>query len=122
MASIIDWGLVNPMDIIIFGVIGLIIFLFPKTLRILLPFFRFTKNLFVKPIKIKIPNWGVAPKWAKYLAQDGDGIWRWHDKKPKLEDGKWYSTVSNTINQAGYTKLLGEEYKNSLESRPKAKG
>lgn len=120
-ASIVDWGLVSPVELIVFFVFVLGIFIFPNILKVFLPFFRFFKNLFVKPIKIKVPNWGEAPKWAKYLAQDGDGIWRWHDRKPKLDSGKWYSTVSDTINFAGYTKLLGDEYKNSLMSKPKAK-
>lgn len=28
------------------------------------------------------PSWGDAPKWAKWLAQDEEGKWHWHEEKP----------------------------------------
>lgn len=29
------------------------------------------------------PDWGDAPKWAKWLAQDADGEWFWWKAKPR---------------------------------------
>ena len=29
------------------------------------------------------PNWKDAPKWARWLAQDYDGLWCWFQYKPK---------------------------------------
>lgn len=28
------------------------------------------------------PSWDDAPKWASYLAMDGDGLWVWYQTKP----------------------------------------
>jgi hypothetical protein len=32
------------------------------------------------------PDWKDAPKWANWLAMDGDGQWWWYEDEPKLED------------------------------------
>lgn len=29
------------------------------------------------------PSWKDAPEWAKWLAQDKDGIWSWFSTKPE---------------------------------------
>jgi hypothetical protein len=30
------------------------------------------------------PQWKDAPKWAKWLALDDDGIWYWFDRLPEI--------------------------------------
>lgn len=53
------------------------------------------------------PKWEDAPKWAEYLARDGDGMWYWHEKKPErsaLEFPdptiQWLSPGSGRVSQA----------------------
>lgn len=29
------------------------------------------------------PDWADAPEWAKWLAQDKDGLWAWFSTKPQ---------------------------------------
>lgn len=33
------------------------------------------------------PNWNNAPKWAKWLSQNKDARWWWHQYKPKWNEG-----------------------------------
>lgn len=117
----IDWNLVNGWDIAIFGGIALLIFIFPKTLKILLPIFRPMKNILIPEIKESLPDWSQSPDWATYVAQDITGEWRWHNRKPKLdENGFWIgSTAPESITRAGFTFTIGDEYKTSLTKRPK---
>jgi hypothetical protein len=37
------------------------------------------------------PDWKDAPEWAQWLAQDYDGEWVWHEERPKLTEGCWFS-------------------------------
>jgi hypothetical protein len=30
------------------------------------------------------PDWSKAPKWAKWVAEDEDGVWHWYEKKPVI--------------------------------------
>jgi len=116
----IDWNSFNIWEFIPFAIFALIIIFVPT---VLLPFFRVLGKIIIKPKKEEKPVWDKAPDWAKYLAQNIDGIWRWHDKKPVLDsnDGKWYSRSLDSINYAGYTKPNGDDYKTSVIIRPKTK-
>lgn len=61
-----------------------------------------------------------APDWARFLAQDGDGVWYWHASKPKPNGvtgsgkGYWLSTGESCIACRG--KLLGD-WRDTLERR-----
>jgi hypothetical protein len=35
------------------------------------------------------PSWSDAPKWANYLAMDGDGRWYWYEREPHWDDDKF---------------------------------
>lgn len=115
----IDWNSFNIWEFIPFAIFALIIIFVPT---VLLPFFRFFSKMIIKPKKEEVPDWTKAPDWAKYLAQNIDGIWKWHNKKPVLDanDGKWYSTSLESLNYAGYTPPKGEEYKKSVQAKPKS--
>jgi len=28
------------------------------------------------------PDWANSPRWARWVAMDGDGFWRWHEAEP----------------------------------------
>lgn len=51
--------------------------------------------------KIKKPDWKDSPDWAKYLTFDTEQMWMWHQSKPLLDRGLWFSggqklPISNT--------------------------
>lgn len=59
------------------------------------------------------PEWKDAPKWAQWLAQDADGIWRWHYTKPFTVLGQWAS--------GGYSEsalITNPYWKETVEERP----
>lgn len=62
-----------------------------------------------------------APDWARFLAQDGDGVWYWHASKPKPNGvtvsgkGYWLSTGESCVACRG--ELLGD-WRDTLEKRP----
>lgn len=33
------------------------------------------------------PKWEDAPEWAKFLAQDEDGMWCWFESRPVIQKG-----------------------------------
>ena len=37
------------------------------------------------------PSWADAPEGAQWVAQDMDGAWYWHRKKPRCANGIWVS-------------------------------
>lgn len=110
----IDWNEFNIWEFIPFLAFALVIIFVPT---VLLPFFRFFSRVIIKKLKEEEPDINNAPKYATYLAQDIDGIWRWHDRKPILDlsNGCWYSTTFRAINYAGYTKPVNDSYKTSVK-------
>lgn len=62
------------------------------------------------------PEWEKSPRWARWLALDGDGQWWWHSSKPSLEDDfEWFG--STRFKQAG----LSDDhdfFRETLEQRP----
>ncbi len=61
------------------------------------------------------PDWKSAPKWAKWLAQDANGIWYWYEEQPQvLGNSSWFSSGGN--NEAAATP--SSEWRESLEQRP----
>ena len=34
------------------------------------------------------PDWKNAPKWARWLALDGDGYWCWFEHKPEWDESE----------------------------------
>ena len=116
----IDWNSLSMWEVLPFLLFGLALIFFPT---VLVPYYRLLGRLIIKPKKVEEASWEKAPLWAKYLAQDKDGIWRWHDRKPTLDadGGKWHSTSLESMNYAGYTKPVGEDYKKSLVAKPKNK-
>jgi hypothetical protein len=63
------------------------------------------------------PKWKDAPRWAKYMAMDGDGQWHWYRDKPDaiLEDGEW-GTLGRY--KEAYVKKKDDDWKKTLEKRP----
>lgn len=59
------------------------------------------------------PSWNDAPKWAQYLAMDGDCEWYWYASKPSIAsiDYVWY------CDDCQYERA-DSDWKESLESRP----
>lgn len=39
------------------------------------------------------PDWKDAPKWAQWLAMDGDGWWNWFEDQPLWEPAPWSEWV-----------------------------
>lgn len=41
------------------------------------------------------PDWSLAPRWAKFLAQDDDRDWYWFENRPLWngQDGSWYDAT-----------------------------
>lgn len=62
------------------------------------------------------PDWKDAPKWANWLAMDGNGGWYWHERRPQnTESWCWIPTGRITpVNE-----LPG--WQDTLEERPKPK-
>ena len=62
-----------------------------------------------------------APDWARFLAQDGNGVWCWHASKPKPNGvtvsgkGCWLSTGESCVACRG--EVLGD-WRDTLEKRP----
>jgi len=45
------------------------------------------------------PSWEDAPKWAEWLAMDGDGWWAWHENRPNWveEDDEWIAPDGDVL-------------------------
>ena len=110
--SIINPELFKSWELYVFLGFGATLFLKPKWFLL---FFRFSKKIFMPQIRESYPDWTKSPKGANYLAQDDDGIWRWHNRKPKLINGKWVSNEFAAMNMAGYTKA--SDFTNSLQKK-----
>jgi hypothetical protein len=35
------------------------------------------------------PDWSKAPEWAKFVAQDENGIWYWYEASPARGYSSW---------------------------------
>lgn len=86
---------------------------------LLFAFFGLQRNLFINLKKEKLPDWSKAPEWARFVAQDQNGTWRWHFKKPKLVDGFWVSVFISKYDHAGYSKIIEKSFEKSLQEKPK---
>lgn len=66
--------------------------------------------------------WDVAPKWAKWLAMDQDGTWRWFKCKPQVGDPQcypgWLDGLRIPRNQKADVTTKVDDWKLSLQSRP----
>lgn len=41
------------------------------------------------------PQWSDAPKWAEWLAMDGDGWWNWFELEPEWDgEAEWLLNAS----------------------------
>lgn len=110
--QIINPDLLKSWELYAFIAFGILLFAFPKKLLFM---FRFMRGFFLPKKEEKYPLWSEAPKNAKHLAQDDDGIWRWHVIKPKLINGKWVSNEFAAMHEAGYTKDTAN-YVDSLQT------
>jgi hypothetical protein len=63
------------------------------------------------------PDWGSAPKWAKYVACDRDGVWRWHRLKPRLCWRSW-SSGGDQSEPTGVISRNFDGWNASMEKRP----
>ena len=60
------------------------------------------------------PYWKDAPLWARWLAQNYNGIWHWYSEEPKLGYESWFSYNSSIRvgdNVPGFRKTLEERPK-----------
>lgn len=101
------------------GFVSLSLYLMFFKPKVLFAFFRFQKNLILNLKKERLPDWSKAPEWAKYVAQDQNGTWRWHFQKPKLTNGYWTSALPTKFNHAGFSKINGNSFEKSLQAKPK---
>jgi hypothetical protein len=99
--------------------VGGVMYLMVFKPQVLFAFFRFQRNIFINLKKERLPDWTKAPEWAKYVAQDQNGTWRWHFQKPKLTNGYWTSNLPTSYNHAGFSKINGNSFEKSLQSKPK---
>ena len=64
------------------------------------------------------PDWDDAPEWAKYLAQDECGTWRWYMFQPwpevNVQPGFWESRRQSTPACKGKPNVY---WKDTLEAR-----
>jgi hypothetical protein len=58
------------------------------------------------------PSWGDAPNWANWLAQDGNCVWYWYDRKPTAGSATW--NPDGSCQYATTTK----NWESTLERRP----
>jgi len=118
--QIISKEVLNGWELYVFlGIVFLFMGLMLFKPKILLGFFRFQRNLFINLKKQRLPDWSKAPGWAKYVAQDSTGTWRWHFKKPKLVDGFWVSQAISKYDHAGFSKIVEKSFEKSLQEKPK---
>lgn len=119
--SIINQDLLKSPELYLFiGFVTIFMVLINTRPEVILAMFRSIQFIKTKPKQIEsMPDWSKAPKGAKWLAQDSDGLWRWHAIKPKNVEGYWASNEFASINLAGYTKVNGTDYLNSLSPKPK---
>lgn len=68
------------------------------------------------------PSWKDAPEWAQWLAQDGDGVWYWHNDRPHLNSDsvdrvthRISKGASDIADSGGH--ILGD-WRDTLEQRP----
>lgn len=68
---------------------------------------------------MKKPDWGDAPLWAKWLAQNDDGQWFWYEKKPTIAPnmGYFFAEGRDRYEEATYA----DDWDKTLEQRPKVK-
>ncbi len=57
------------------------------------------------------PNWDDAPEYARFVAMQADGTWRWYAAKPSMLPGFWESSFAICPVWFG-------EWANSLQERP----
>lgn len=63
------------------------------------------------------PDWNLAPEWANYLAQDGDGAWWWYENRPKVSKfGPYWTEPRGKFELAAGATY--NSWNNSLEVRP----
>jgi hypothetical protein len=62
------------------------------------------------------PDWSTAPKFAKCLAMDSDGLWTWFEAEPNApqDDGLWLPNGNNPRNEQVYI----ENWRETKEKRP----
>lgn len=61
------------------------------------------------------PDWSTAPEWAQFLAKDGDGIWYWHELKPRVDWGSFWEGGGKHRRASPETT---NNWRESLEPRP----
>jgi hypothetical protein len=68
------------------------------------------------------PEWKDAPKWASWLAQDGNGDYAWYEEKPVADEEskswEWVNAATTEWKLADRTTELSEGWRDTLEHRP----
>lgn len=62
------------------------------------------------------PDWKDSPEWAKYLAQDQDGLWWWYESKPIISYDAWVPVDGDEFEEAEL--LYGDSWKETLQEKP----
>lgn len=68
------------------------------------------------------PKWKNAPPWARWLAQNKNGVWWWFEKKPTANDSEihgriWEIEHTDKFFLAGFGEP-SEKWKDTLEMKP----
>ena len=74
------------------------------------------------------PDWSQAPEWAKWLAQDKDGVWSWFSTKPEPHNFGLYANGTFLASRKGkkesYSKTtftltsINENWRKTVVKRP----
>ena len=63
------------------------------------------------------PNWGNAPRWADWLAQDASGQWWWYEREPRALNARWVAVNLKSKQLAGKGDR-NSRWRETLEERP----
>ena len=62
------------------------------------------------------PSWDNAPDWARFLALNRSGNWRWHEYEPSRDEDVWKTPGRHKFAGFGFSDVAG--WPNSKEARP----
>lgn len=64
------------------------------------------------------PSWSEAPRWANWLAQDGDGSWFWYENRPMDRSGDSIGSSWWWDNSGRDEVYPAPGWRETLEARP----
>jgi hypothetical protein len=81
------------------------------------------KDIVCEWVDKPVIDWASMPAWAKFVAMDRGGVWRWYKNKPELflfRDNHFFGNncVVNGVIPKEYAPKWGGDWRNSLIERP----